>query len=170
MVREYLTRHSPETTSMSVSESYRTFLLDQLGRAVERIRMKSMFGGAGVYAGEYFFAIVDDDVLYLKVDDTNRPDFEARGMGPFRPFGEGGEVMQYYQLPEELLEDPDELKPWLEKAIGVAERKKKRKKTEDRRRKMEDRRRKTEEPRQRPKVRKPKAKAKARPKSKPKRR
>jgi DNA transformation protein len=91
-----------------------------------------------VYAGEYFFAIVDDDVLYLKVDDTNRPDFEARGMGPFRPFGEGGEVMQYYQLPEELLEDPDELKPWLEKAIGVAERKKKRKKTENQRPRTED--------------------------------
>jgi DNA transformation protein len=109
---------------MSVSESYRTFLLDQLGRAVERVRIKSMFGGAGVYSGEFFFAIVDDDVLYLKVDDTNRSDFEARGMGPFRPFGEGGEVMQYYQLPEELLEDPDSLKPWLEKAILVAARKK----------------------------------------------
>jgi DNA transformation protein len=167
MVRESVTRHSPEAAPMSVSESYRTFLLDQLGRAADRIRMKSMFGGAGVYAGEFFFAIVDDDVLYLKVDDTNRPDFEARGMGPFRPFGEGGEVMQYYQLPEELLEDPDELKPWLEKAIGVAERKKRRGagrgETRDRKPKTEDRRRKT-------KARKPKAKAKPKPRSKPKRR
>jgi DNA transformation protein len=48
-------------------------------------------------------------------------------MGPFRPFGEGGEVMQYYQVPEELLEDPDELRPWVEKAILVAANKKKRK-------------------------------------------
>jgi DNA transformation protein len=110
---------------MSVSESYRTFVLDQLGRVIERVRIKSMFGGAGVYAGEFFFALIDDDVLYLKVDDTNRPDFAARGMGPFSPFGEGGEVMQYYQLPEELLEDPDELKPWVEKAILVAANKKK---------------------------------------------
>jgi DNA transformation protein len=160
MVRECVTRHSPDPIPMSVSESYRTFLLDQLGRAVDRVRMKSMFGGAGVYAGEFFFAIVDDDVLYLKVDDTNRPDFEARGMGPFRPFGEGGEVMQYYQLPEELLEDPDELKPWLEKAIGVAERKKKRRKTEDRRPKPKARK---------PKARKPEARKK-KPKAKPKRR
>src|ERR1035437_8745198 len=164
MVREYLTRHSPETTSMSVSESYRTFLLDQLGRAVERIRMKSMFGGAGVYAGEYFFAIVDDDVLYLKVDDTNRPDFEARGMGPFRPFGEGGEVMQYYQLPEELLEDPDELKPWLEKAIQVAARKKKRKKKPEAR-KPEARKPEARKPEARkPEARKPRPKTKAKPK------
>jgi DNA transformation protein len=112
---------------MSISDSYRTFVLDQLGRATERVRMKSMFGGAGVYAGELFFAIVSDDVLYFKVDDTNRPDFAARGMGPFSPFGEGGEVMQYYQVPEELLEDPDELRPWVEKAILVAANKKKKK-------------------------------------------
>jgi len=158
---------------MPVSESYRTFLLDQLGRAAERVRLKSMFGGAGVYSGEFFFAIVDDDVLYLKVDDTNRPDFEARGMGPFRPFGEGGEAMQYYQLPEELLEDPDELKPWLEKAIGVAARKKKRK-PDDRRRKTKDRGPGTDDGKAKPEARKPEArrKAKAAPKSsrKPKRR
>jgi DNA transformation protein and related proteins len=182
MVREYVVRHSPDPIPMSVSESYRTFLLDQLGRAVDRVRMKSMFGGAGVYAGEFFFAIVDDDVLYLKVDDTNRPDFEARGMGPFRPFGEGGEVMQYYQLPEELLEDPDELKPWLEKAIGVAERKKKRRKTENSRPKTEDRRPKTRARKpearkpeaRKPNARKPKARKvavrKPKSKSKPKRR
>src|ERR1019366_8784619 len=123
MVSVALRRHSPESTSMSVSESYRTFVLDQLGRVIERVRIKRMFGGAGVYAGEFFFALIDDDVLYLKVDDTNRPDFVARGMGPFSPFGEG---MQYYQLPEELLEDPEELKPWVEKAILVAANKKKR--------------------------------------------
>jgi DNA transformation protein len=149
MVRENVRRHSPDPVPMPVSESYRTFLLDQLGRAADRVRMKSMFGGVGVYAGELFFAIVDDDVLYLKVDDTNRPDFEARGMQPFRPFGEGGEVMQYYQLPEDLLEDPDELKPWLEKAIQVAERKKKRGR--------------------KPEARKPEARKK-KPKTKPKRR
>ena len=112
---------------MPISDSYRTFVLDQLGRVAARVRIKSMFGGAGVYAGELFFALVDDDVLYLKVDDTNRPDFVARGMKPFSPYGEGGEVMQYYQLPEEILEDPDELKPWVEKAVLVAERKRKNK-------------------------------------------
>jgi DNA transformation protein len=58
------------------------------------------------------------------VDDTNRADFEARGMGPFRPYGEGGEVMQYYQVPDDALEDSDALRPWAEKAITVAGRKK----------------------------------------------
>jgi DNA transformation protein and related proteins len=110
---------------MTVSDSFRTFVLDQLGRSTPRIRAKSMFGGVGVYAGELFFALIDDDVLYLKVDDTNRSDFIARGMKPFAPFGEGGEVMQYYRLPEDLLEDPEELKPWVDKAVAVAARRKK---------------------------------------------
>jgi DNA transformation protein len=41
-------------------------------------------------------------------------------MGPFRPYGETGEVMQYYQVPEDLLEDAEALAPWTEKAIAVA--------------------------------------------------
>lgn len=81
-----------------------------------------MFGGVGIYAGNLFFALIADDTLYFKVDDSNRPDFEARDMGPFRPFGETGEVMQYYCVPEELLDDPESLGAWAEKAIAVARR------------------------------------------------
>lgn len=83
-----------------------------------------MFGGVGLYAGEHFFALVADDTLYFKVDPSTRPDFEARGMGPFRPFGDAGGTMQYYQVPEDLLEDPDALRPWVEKAVEIARKKK----------------------------------------------
>jgi TfoX/Sxy family transcriptional regulator of competence genes len=47
-------------------------------------------------------------------------------MGPFRPFGDDGGTMQYYQLPEDLLEDPDALRPWAEKAVSIARAKPKR--------------------------------------------
>ena len=79
-----------------------------------------MFGGVGIYSGEVFFALIADDTVYFKVDESTRADFEARGMGPFRPFGDEGGTMKYYQLPEEILEDPEALRPWAEKAIGVA--------------------------------------------------
>jgi DNA transformation protein len=105
---------------MTVSQSFRTFVLEQLGRRVQSIRGRNMFGGVGIYAGAHFFALIADDSLYLKVDDTNRPDFEARGMDPFRPYGQSGEVMQYYRVPEDLLEDPETLAQWAEKAIRVA--------------------------------------------------
>lgn len=107
---------------MPVSPSYRVFVLDQLGRVALDVRARGMFGGVGIYAGDIFFALIDDDTLYLKVDDTNRPDFEAAGMGPFRPFGEGGEVMQYYEVPADLLEGGDALGEWVGKAIEVARR------------------------------------------------
>jgi DNA transformation protein len=107
---------------MAVTPSFRGFILEQLGRCVQGIRARSMFGGVGIYAGELFFGLIDDDVLYFKVDDSNRPDFEARDMGPFRPYGEEGEVMQYYRVPDDLLEDSELLGQWAEKAIAVARR------------------------------------------------
>ena len=107
---------------MPVSPSFKTFILEQLGRGVPSIRARNMFGGVGIYGGDFFFALIDDDTLYFKVDESNRPDFEARGMGPFRPYGEDGETMGYYRVPEDLLEDPEVLGQWAEKAIGVARR------------------------------------------------
>lgn len=109
---------------MAVSPEFRTFVLEQLARVAPGIRARSMFGGLGIYSNEMFFALIDDDVLYFKVDDTNRPDFEALGLQPFRPFGEDGEVMQYYEMPADIIEDADALQPWVSKAIAVASRKK----------------------------------------------
>jgi DNA transformation protein and related proteins len=107
---------------LPVSPSFRTFILDQLGRRVSGIRARSMFGGVGIYGEGYFFALIADDTLYFKVDGSNRPDFQARGMDPFQPYGEDGETMGYYRVPEDLLEDPEALGRWAEKSIMVARR------------------------------------------------
>jgi len=109
---------------MPVSSSFRTFVVDQLSRVVPHLRARAMFGGVGIYAGDLFFALIADDSLYFKVNDSNRPDFERLAMKPFQPYGEGGEIMQYYQVPADLLEDPETLQPWAEKAIAVAAKKK----------------------------------------------
>lgn len=114
---------------MATSPSYRAFVLDQLSRVASAVSGRNMFGGVGIYTGDLFFALIGNDTLYLKVDDTNRPDFEAVGMGPFRPFGEGGEVMQYYEIPTDVLEEPEALRSWVEKAIEVARRARRAKKT-----------------------------------------
>ena len=111
---------------MAVSESYRAFMLEQLSRVLPAVRARSMFGGVGIYSEDLFFALLDNDSLYFKVDDETRGDFEAIGMGPFRPFGEGGEVMQYYEVSGALIEDPDALAAWAQNAVGVARRAKRR--------------------------------------------
>lgn len=104
---------------MAVSVSFRTFVLEQLGQ-VRPVTSRPMFGGLCFFAEGRAFALASRDVLYFKVDDSNRPDFEAQGMGPFLPFGDPEKPMQYYELPAEILEDPDELAPWMAKAIAVA--------------------------------------------------
>jgi DNA transformation protein and related proteins len=112
---------------VSVSEGFRTLVLEQLARTTPGLRARNMFGGVGLYAGDLFFALVDDDVLYFKVDDHTRPRFEALGMGPFRPSGDGGEVMQYYEVPADVLEDAEALAPWAADAVEVARRARSRK-------------------------------------------
>jgi DNA transformation protein and related proteins len=104
---------------MAVTPAYRAYALEQLGRAVP-ISAKAMFGGVGIYSEGLFFALIDDDSLYFKVGDANRLDFEQAGMGPFRPFGEGSKPMHYYEVPGELLEDPEALSEWVRKALAVA--------------------------------------------------
>jgi DNA transformation protein and related proteins len=103
---------------MAVTESYRVFVLEQL-RRVSPVSAKSMFGGVGLYAERLFFALIAEDRLYFKVDDTTRPDFERLGMEPFRPFGENS-AMGYYEVPVDVLEDPVQLAHWMKKAIAVA--------------------------------------------------
>ena len=105
---------------MSVTPSYRTYVLEQLNRAVPAVRARAMFGGVGLYAGDVFFALIADDAVYVRTDDATRPEFESLGMPPFRPFDEHGAVMSYYQLPEEVLEEPERLRHWAERAIAGA--------------------------------------------------
>lgn len=94
-------------------------VLERLAR-VTKIRARKMFGGVGLYSGEVFFALIANDVLYLKVDDRNRPDFEARGMSPFQPFADKPSMKAYYELPADVLDDPRRLKTWVAAALEAA--------------------------------------------------
>ena len=110
---------------MAVSAEFRDYVLGQL-RAVTPVTAKAMFGGVGVYSRDTFFAILDDDALYFKVDATTRAAFEQRGSKPFDPMGRG--EMRYFEVPADVLENEDELRAWTRDAIAVAQRAKKKKK------------------------------------------
>lgn len=112
---------------MTVTASYRAFVLERLQQALPDVRGRDMFGGVGIYSGTTFFALIGNDVLHFKVDDRTRGDYEARGMRAFRPFGEGGEVMQYYEVPADVIEDTDALREWATTAVAVGRRSKQRK-------------------------------------------
>lgn len=72
------------------------------------ITARPMFGGYTIYCDDSAFGLVARDALYLKADEQNRPEFEARALPAFRPFEDQNSVMQYYVAPAEMFEDPDD--------------------------------------------------------------
>jgi DNA transformation protein len=107
---------------VAVTASFREFVIEQLDQAGRDIRDKRMFGGVGIYSGELFFALIDNDILYLKVDDLSRSRYEGAGMTAFRPHGDDSVTMQYYQVPIGILEDVDALRGWVTEAVAAAAR------------------------------------------------
>jgi DNA transformation protein and related proteins len=73
---------------LTVSADYLAYVLDQLA-SLGPVRSRRMFGGVGLYGDDVFFALIDSDTLYFKVDDTNRSEYTQRGCAPFQPFWRG---------------------------------------------------------------------------------
>jgi DNA transformation protein len=85
-----------------------------------------MFGGAGIYADELMFALLDrDETIYLRADAETRATFEAAGSQPFRyPLKTGEELeLGYWRIPEEALESPEAAAEWGRLALDAAFRK-----------------------------------------------
>lgn len=105
---------------MAVSNSYLAFVLEQLN-AVPAVLTKRMFGGVGIYSDGTFFAVIDNDTLFFKVDDETRPQYVRRKMPPFQPMPGEAPMRGYYQVPIGVIEDADELAVWAKQAIGVGQ-------------------------------------------------
>lgn len=117
---------------MALSPEYKEFIID-LFSPLGPIKIRAMFGGGGVYYKDTMFGLISGETLYLKVDASNRHDFEAVGAEPFVYTGKSNPVaMTYFQLPECLLDDSDELMLWARKSIEAALRSKKPKKKKPR--------------------------------------
>ncbi|MEM9028327.1 MAG: TfoX/Sxy family protein [Pseudomonadota bacterium] len=105
---------------MALSAEFRDFVADQLV-AIGPVAIKSMFGGAGVYADGVMFALIADDELYFKADATTSPDFEAEGSAPFTYEGKSKPIqLGYWKCPERLFEEPDVMAEWAHKALAIA--------------------------------------------------
>jgi DNA transformation protein and related proteins len=105
---------------MPNSQGYVQWVLEQLSGA-GRLTSRRMFGGVGLYQDDVFFAIISGDVLYFKVGETNRTDYETRGARQFRPFRDKPHLsMSYYELPADILDDTDECVIWVRRAVAAA--------------------------------------------------
>lgn len=115
------TRISRKGNPLAVSPAFRQFVLDQLEELGD-VMARSMFGGVGLYHRGCFFGIIAGDVLYLKVDDSTRGEYERAGMRAFKPYPDRSGTMQYYSVPIEVLESAPELARWARAAAAAASR------------------------------------------------
>lgn len=81
-----------------------------------------MFGGVGIYADDLFVAILDNDRVFLKVDEATRAKYTERGSEPFRPTAEGPASLSYFEVPVDVLEDRTAAAGWLDEAYDAAQR------------------------------------------------
>jgi len=80
-----------------------------------------MFGGYAIRKHGLPIALIFDDEIYLKVDDSNKADYEAYGSVPFS-YEKNGKIIlvSNWKVPIEILEDVDRLPQWVEKSYQVA--------------------------------------------------
>ena len=85
------------------------------------ITVRKMFGGYGVYHQGLMFALVADDIFYLKADDENSGYFRKAGLSQFE-YNKSGKLvkMSYYQAPDEIMEDRELASIWAKRSYESA--------------------------------------------------
>jgi DNA transformation protein len=78
------------------------------------ITSRAMFGGHGIFSEDVMFAIVDSEGrIYLRADAATALAFEAAGSTQHAR-------MPYWEVPEPVREDPEQLREWAATAAEVA--------------------------------------------------
>jgi DNA transformation protein and related proteins len=99
----------------------RDFLID-LFSDFGPVTIRPMFSGFGISADSTNFALVFRGGLYLRADDETIALFKAESSTPFQyqTRTKTVTVNSYWQLPERLYDDPQELSGWARAALAAA--------------------------------------------------
>lgn len=107
---------------MAASSGLRAHLADVLA-PLGSIKIRSMFGGAGVYCQGVMIALIAEDVLYFRSDSAKSPPTHAPpGIEPFTYARPGGKriAMRYWRAPEALFDDDDAMRTWARASLAGA--------------------------------------------------
>jgi DNA transformation protein len=75
------------------------------------VKVRRMFGGAGLFVDGLMIGLVGEGVIYLKADENTIPAFEREDLKPFSYKTKTGThtLASYWRMPERLYDEPDEL-------------------------------------------------------------
>ncbi|MBI5547783.1 MAG: TfoX/Sxy family protein [Deltaproteobacteria bacterium] len=104
--------------------SFVTHVMDLL-EPVGPTRARAMMGGHIVFCCELAVALIADERLYLKVDETSKQAFARAGGEPFVYEQRGKSIeMSYWTPPQSTLDSPEEMREWALLAVEAAARSK----------------------------------------------
>lgn len=98
---------------MGVSNEFLQVVMQKLDPLGD-VRSRAMFGGIGIFHDGLMFAMIAEDVLYFKVNESNRDMYQQAGSQPFS----GG--IAYWEAPDELLEEDSKLHEWANISMKIA--------------------------------------------------
>jgi DNA transformation protein len=98
--------------------------IEEMFEGLGPVTIKRMFGGKGIYHQGLIIAIDLRDEIMLKADATSAPAFEQAGARQWAYEGKKGKpvLMPYWSVPDEALDDPDEMRKWVVLAFEAATR------------------------------------------------
>lgn len=116
------------TLKCMARSDFHEYVVNDVFADIDGITSRAMFGGYGLYKDGIIFGIIADDVLYLKVDDTNQKDYESFGSNPFVYKGKNAKkiTMSYWVIPETVLEDREHIEALVLTSFKINEKKKRR--------------------------------------------
>lgn len=106
------------------SDEFRGFVLDQLSQ-VPALSSTAFFGGIGLRSGTNFFGMIMDGTLYLSTSPATREEYQKLGSRCFSYAKKDGKVQatKLFEVPAEVLDDPEILHAWARQAIVVSRQK-----------------------------------------------
>jgi DNA transformation protein and related proteins len=105
---------------MNLSPAYLDRIIARLSQVAE-VSYRRIFNGVGLYYHGVQFAIVINDHLYFRADEYSRPLYQQKGMAAFQPRAAMNVDSCFFQLPNEVLDQPGELRHWLRIAVEAAQ-------------------------------------------------
>jgi DNA transformation protein len=106
-----------------MTPEYRTWLVE-LFAPLGDVSIRRVFGFHGLYLGGTMFGLAVDERLYFKTDENSRKLYARENSNALTYVARGGEnvIMSYWEIPERLYDEPEELVAWARRAHNIASR------------------------------------------------
>jgi DNA transformation protein len=105
---------------LAFTAEFADFVIGQMA-GIGPVTRKRMFASCGLFSHGLMFALISDDVLYLKASGALADELAALGSTQFGYSSKTGKRVDlpYWRAPEDCLENPDEMVAWGKKSLAA---------------------------------------------------